>query len=240
MACFLVRCESLIKQHVFSRPKRKRERKETRDRKQYCFSSWSLPTNGQFAQLLGLDDEVPNTLQEAAVPVPTNLECKQSNPAYWLVVKDFHICVGDGDPSACRVSNLLFFFATFFAKNKSGIQIVFRILLWLCHVWVLCCCSSSFETSQKLSWATSFRKSSKRGWQRSKHLLRQQTISSECRKSFWGNSCVCWTKELLSLLCVLSTHATGKTKSMEMARNSRKGFLLKFWGKGYPSVTHFF
>ena len=52
----------------------------------------------------GLDDEVPNILQEAAVPIPTNRECKQTVRPYWLILKDFHVCVGDGDPSACRVS----------------------------------------------------------------------------------------------------------------------------------------
>ena len=51
----------------------------------------------------GLDDEVPNILQEGKVPIPTNEECEESNIAYRLILQDFHVCVGDGDPSACRV-----------------------------------------------------------------------------------------------------------------------------------------
>ena len=53
--------------------------------------------------LTGLGDEVPDILQEAAVPIPTNRECRESSSAYIIVLRDFHICVGDGDPSACRV-----------------------------------------------------------------------------------------------------------------------------------------
>ena len=51
----------------------------------------------------GLDDEVPDILQEGKVPIPTNEECEESNLAYRLILQDFHVCVGDGDPSACRV-----------------------------------------------------------------------------------------------------------------------------------------
>lgn len=52
----------------------------------------------------GLGDEVPDILQEGYVPIPTNAECRQSSPAYALILRDFHVCVGDGSPSACRVS----------------------------------------------------------------------------------------------------------------------------------------
>ena len=53
--------------------------------------------------LSGLGDEVPNILQEGKVPIPTNEVCEESNLAYRLVLQDFHVCVGDGSPSACRV-----------------------------------------------------------------------------------------------------------------------------------------
>ena len=48
----------------------------------------------------GRDDWIPDILQEANVPIPSNEWCLEAHIGY---IRDTHICAGTGYPNACSV-----------------------------------------------------------------------------------------------------------------------------------------